>query len=561
MDTTTKRLFTRRNIIIVLFVVFLFLRLFISNSSILLHSDNLKFIEASKNFPNHTLYNHQLYLLHPPFYPYVIHFFDLIFQEDFIAAIFISLISSIITFFIIYHFFMMITDNFRLTFFVLVFYTLSDSLIISSQSALRESFLIMLTFASLYFFVKGIKFGDKKSLIIATIFGSILAITSDHVVLLIPALAISYIFWNSKKVYLFKFKFPDFKYVLIPIIIILLFYGSWTLVKYVQYTKYDFYPNGASGIPLNTLSVGLLQTISPQFFESYEGPYIATGFIPVVKKLAFNFGYMFNIEPFSIPSGLNFTTMKFLLHPRHIVYMFLIYLPLAIIMLYGFYSLIKDILRTKKMHNNTNLYVVLLFLIFVFPLTQGLASPRYILSSYIFFFYFIGLGMVTLFGKKLMLSKPKIIPIISILLLLIIPFWLYANNNLVLFNEKVISAQNTGDFIDANLPKDAGIMAQPGYVVKLIYLTNNRILGLHPSPERLAEVIEYFNISYLVVGRYYTYDSYQLSKDSVEFVQNSPDKFELIATIQEDYSDFYSEGNPARTDEVFIYKVKRENLI
>ena len=116
-----NRLFNRRNIIIALFLVFLFLRLFVSFSAELLTADTLKFLETSKSFPNHTLYNDQLYLLHPPFYPYTIHFFALIFHNEYIAAVFISLISSIITFFVLYNLFMMLSRNFNLTFFVLLF--------------------------------------------------------------------------------------------------------------------------------------------------------------------------------------------------------------------------------------------------------------------------------------------------------------------------------------------------------------------------------------------------------------------------------------------------------
>ena len=65
-----------------------------------------------------------------------------------------------------------------------------------------------------------------------------------------------------------------------------------------------------------------------------------------------------------------------------------------------------------------------------------------------------------------------------------------------------------------------------------------------------------FNISYIVVGDYFTYEAFHLAQESVEYVRNNPDKFELIATIQEDYSDFFVEDDPIRTDEVYIYKIK-----
>ena len=99
-------------------------------------------------------------------------------------------------------------------------------------------------------------------------------------------------------------------------------------------------------------------------------------------------------------------------------------------------------------------------------------------------------------------------------------------------------------------------MAQPGYNLKLIYLTGHRMVGLYPRPEKLDYLIDYYDIKYIIFGRIYT-DIYYFDLDSIEFIKNNPNKFELIATIQEDYSDFYVEDDPARTDEFYIYKVNK----
>ena len=262
------------------------------------------------------------------------------------------------------------------------------------------------------------------------------------------------------------------------------------------------------------------------------------------------------MAPFSIPDGLNFTTMKYLLFPRHIAYMAAIYIPLALLAIFGLYMMIKDSIKAKEMHDNVNLYIMGLFVIFIFPITQKFVSPRYIYMSYIFLYFMIGYGLAALLEKRVALQiRPKIFPLIAILLLLLIPFWHYNHPYIALFNKKAVSAQNTGDFIASNLPAEAGIMAQPGYGVKLIYLTGNRIIGLPPQPETLAEMIRYYNISYIVFGRRYTWDAYYVSTKSVEFVRNNPDKFELVASIQEDYGGFYDEEDLAGTDEVYIYKV------
>lgn len=549
-------MFTKRNLIIILFIVFLFLRLFTYMDTVNFHSDSLKYVETSKHFPYHTLYNNQLYLLHPPFYPYVIYFATLIFQEDYLAGVFISLFSSIITFFVLYKFFMMLTEDFNITFITLGFFTLSVELIIASKAVLKESLVIMLIFSAIYYFIRGVKFNNQKSIIAASIFGALSAITSDHVIFLIPAFLLSYIFFNSKKINLKRLVFPNLKYVSIPLIVTMLFYGSWAFIRFYQYSNYEYYPNGYSGMPLRTHDLGLFQLISPQTFEDYSGPRMDSGIIAAIKRVTFNFGYMLNMVPFSIPRGLNFATMKFLLFPRHVFYMISLYLPLAIIALYGLFKAFNEFIKAKQIYNNTSLYMLGMFLIFIFPITQKYAGPRLIYIAYVFFFYFISSGLTALLNKKFMSQiRSKFILIIVIFLLLVVtPIWAYNNSNFVFFTKKELAAQNAGDFINNNIPKDAGIMVQPGYVVELMYLTGNRIIGLHYNPEKLFTLIDYYNISYIVVGRRYT-DYYHLSEDSVEFVRNNPDKFESIADIKEDYSHFYVEEDPARTDEIYIYKV------
>jgi hypothetical protein len=274
--------------------------------------------------------------------------------------------------------------------------------------------------SSIYFYIKGVKFDDKKSVIYATVIGSILAITSDHVIFLFPALILSHVFFNSKHIDFKKFNFPGLMYLILPLLFVLMFYGTWTFIKFYQYSSAEYYPNGYEGTPINTQDLGLPQLISPQNFEDYEGTYIKPGIMSAVKRLGFNFGYMFNTEPFSIPRGLNFTTMEYLLFPRHIAYMFVIYLPLAIIALFSVLSIILDFIRTKQIYNNANLYVILLFLIFVIPVTQKFSSPRYTFASFIFLYYLIGYGFVLLFQKKWKLQLGKIIPIIVVLLLLLV---------------------------------------------------------------------------------------------------------------------------------------------
>ena len=545
----------KKYLIILLFAVFLVLRLFVRSPFVLLGSDHIKYLELAKNFPYHTITNNQLYIDHGPLYPYVIHFFTIFFRNDYIASIMVSVLSAIVTFFLLYKLFILLFKNFYVAFTTLILFTLSVEFIMASKTPLKESFMVMLIFLAIYFYIRAVKFYDAKSLLYSSIFGAALAFTADHVIFLFPTFVLSYIFFNHERIELKRFHFPHLKYALIPFIVTLLAYGSWLGIKDYQYSHNQYYPAGLEGAPVSTKNYGITQLLNPVYFEGYD-PNFQHGINTKLRHYAFGIGYMFNTEPFSIPLGLNLTTMKYLLFPRHIAYMIFFYLPLAIFAASGFFFTIKNYARTKRIYNNYNLYLILVFLIFIFPLTQVISSPRYIYTDYAILYYFIGFGIFMLLKKMNALEIYKrIIPLIAILLVLLIPIWIYYNHYFVFFTKKNIELQRTADYINTNLNKNDGIMAQAGYTYKLPYLTPNRVLGLPPNSENLMPLIRYYNITYVIFGKYYTVNKYQYSKDAVEFIKNNPDKFKLVAAVKEDYNYFYAKDNGANTDEVYIYQV------
>src|SRR3990167_7477151 len=125
---------------------------------------------------------------------------------------------------------------------------------------------------------------------------------------------------------------------------------------------------------------------------------MGTDILSQMKKIVFNMGYMINMEPFSIPRGLNLQTKEFLLKPWHIFYMILLYLPLAILCIYGFWILGRSSIPPKK-ENFPFLFLILLFLLFLLPLTQKLVSPRYIFHAYPLLYLIAGFGMVSLYAQ------------------------------------------------------------------------------------------------------------------------------------------------------------------
>jgi hypothetical protein len=487
---------------------------------------------------------------------------NLFVPQDHLAAILLSLIAASITFFALYKLILLLTNDFDVAFYTLLLFTLSVEFIITSHKVLRESFVVMLLILTIYFHVRGVKLEDKKSILFATLIGGVTALTTDHVIFLIPALVLSYLFFNSKKIYFKRFIFPNLRYVATPILLILLLYSSWLGVRAYQYSTNEYYPAGLEGTPLKISNFGVIGLINPTYLAGYESKAGVQGSVIIsrLKNFIFNVGYMFNIEPFSIPRGLNFQTMKYLLLERHVVFMFVIYLPLAFVTFFSFVLVIKDFIYKRSIHNNVNLYMSLLLLIFIFPITQKVTSPRYIYPAYIFLYYLIASTLLALSRKISLSDKNKqMIPVTMIFLILLVPFWYYGHPNLVIFNERVLSSQKVGDFINANIPKEAVIMAQPGYNYRLLYQTDNRMMALPPNPNDLLFLINYYDVDYIIFGRYFTWDKYHFSQDSIKFIMDNQDKFKLVATIQEDYSRFFHEQDKARTDEVYVYKVAAHN--
>jgi len=62
----------------------------------------------------------------------------------------------------------------------------------------------------------------------------------------------------------------------------------------------------------------------------------------------------------------------------------------------------------------------------------------------------------------------------------------------------------------------------------------------------------------VVFGRYFTLDEFHYSKDSIDFIQNNPGKFKLVAAIDEDNSRFFPPEDKKSKDVLYIYKILKD---
>ncbi len=529
-------------ILMILFLIFLFLRLFSDSNYFVMQSrDDTRYLTLANNFPYQTIYNHQFFIMHPPLYPYIVHFFSLVI-EDYKAGIIVSLISAALTFFILYDLIKIVTKNYIIALFSTILYSISQIFITHSTRALKESFAVMIALASIYFYIKYLKHGKVKELIYSSVFGSLMALTTDHVVLLIPALASCYILFG-KKVILLKSS--------TPLLLTVITYSFWMLTRLYIYTHYNYYPAGIDGVVVDTSKWGFNQLLSSHYFVE-TSQIIPSGFSFQISNYLYPVLYMLNTEIAPWPSQLQLKNVPILFSfkyfPQLVIYSFL-----SIAAIWGFYRIIKSLVKIRIRENSMLLFTIL-FLIFAIPLTQKLVYPKYTITAIVFLYVIISFGLYEIIKKSYAVVKGFTLLVI-IILILYLPFYLHSNPYFVLSKEKIVEASKTADYLK-QLPND-GIMAQIGYTEELIYLTGKRILAL-PINSSYIFLIDQYNISYLVYGELNVKPYSESNKDDVhnydtiKYIKEHSNRFKLLNVVEETYP------HSDKKDNLYIYKVSQK---
>lgn len=530
----------KKTLLYLVFAVFLILRLFVSSPVYFIGGDDAKYLTLAKHFPYHTLDNKSLFLLHGPIYPYTLHLFSYIFP-DYIGGIIFSLLCSIVTFFVLYKLIMLLTKNYSLAIGTLALFTLSAENVFFANYVQKEAFMLMLFVTSIYFYLKGI-LADKKYFYFAAFFGAVTALTTDHVVLVLAAFAAAY--------FIFRKKETKMIHAAVPAAATILFYSIILLTRLYIYTHNEYYSTGVDGVIEKVSDFGVRQLFAPAFFpETME---IVFSKSSALNNVLFISGYMFNMVPFEFPAALDRSTIGQLFYGNAIIFTsikLIFYLSLLGMVFIGLSAIFRE-LKQKKFKSNHNLFFLLIFLFFFFPVTQRITTLRMVLMSSIPLFYLIVLGFNRIRFRK---NTKRYLNYVFIAILIFAPiYWIYSHNNIVLGLGKSVEASNTAAFLNS-LPKD-GIMAQVGYSPELNYQTDKRIISMPSGPENLNRILKDFDIHYLLYGeRYWEKFSEKngnriFNYDTIKYIIENPQKFRLLKAIKEDYGSFGS-------DEIYVYEV------
>jgi len=528
-------------LLIAIFIVFVFLRLFSHSHYFFVSGDQGKYLGAAENFPDNVLFNKQLLLSQRPLYSYLIHFMGLFF-EDHIAGMVISLLSAAVTFIIVYKLSIFISGNKQIAFFALILFSISSIFIGMSSNVFKESLSTMLILATIYNYIKFLKLNSFPDMVYSSIFGILSGFASDYSLFLIPSLIVIYCFFKGK---------TRLWVAAIPLLIVILAYSSWLGVRMITYMSHDYFPAAWDGTVVRTEEWGLRQLISDHYFPEME-KYVPFGISLDPLHYVYPVLYMADLVIAPWPDGLRFSTIG-TLFSKEFVLQLLIYLLLFIFAFYSVCSMTFRVIRKKSWHDSV-LLTLLLFLIFLVPLHQKIVSTRYTLTSIIFLFILISYGLYEIMRRfRLESAHRNLISLIIVLLLVYLPFY-YLNSPYFIFSkEKIVQGHKAAEFLN-QLPKD-GVMAQIGYTPELAYLSSKRVIALAINPEDMMKIVDMFGINYFVYGESY-YIPYSKSADgsriinydAIKYLAEHPEQFRLIKVIEETYP-------WGETDHFYVYEL------
>ncbi len=523
-----------------IFAVFLILRLFSLTPYFFIQGgDDARYLALAQSFPSHLLDNNQFYITHPPLFSWIVAVFSFVF-EDYIAGILVSLLSSIASFFLIYAIFKKVASSVYVALTVVLLYSISPFFISIATLVSKESLALMLFLLTIHYFISFVEERSAKAGLIASVFGALHAMTTDHTLLLIPALVLTAFFFSRKKVSWG---------VLIPIFVTVVFYLIWIGIRVYVYTHYEYYPAAMDGTPVSTEGWGVRELLSPHYFDE---KYVPFGIVFELTHYLYPIFYMLNVQFFPWPHSLTFQTIGTLFSLK-LLPQLLIYAGLVGTAIIGIVAIFNDAVKSG-FKRNALLWMLVMFAIFFAPAAQILTSTRYVQIANIFLYGIIGLGIVSFFRavKQEKRLRLHFAAAVGMCLILLIPYVIH-NHYFMLTKEKIVELRKTAPFIQG-LPKD-GIMAQFGYSPELNYLTTKRVMTLPESVEDLSP-IDLFNISYVLYGEYYL-DTFETGKmfnyDIIDYIRKHPERFKLLAVVEERYEP------RERPDHIYIYEVVRKD--
>jgi hypothetical protein len=502
-----------------LFAVFILLRLFSSQDAYYISGDEGKYLKGALTFPDYEVWNNQFEVYNPPGLSALFFLSGKLFGLMRGAQI-VELIFAVLFFVYCIKWFKLLGKSDEWIWVAMLFISFAHEIIMMAFRLYKEGVYVAVFVMMLYYFHRALR-GEEGHYITAALLGIMNALITDHVLLMLPILVLMVIVFRMDKTSIMK--------ATICIVMIAMALLSWYGTRIAVYETNDWYPAGVDGTPEFVRDYSIRDVLSPSGFPNTA--IMINNIIGLdIAHMASYIAYLANMEFALIVPNITYNTVHELFVPKQLAFMAIIYLPLALILLFGLWKSFGDL--------KLNVFFLIMYVILnVFIVYKGY-SNRYSLGAILPLVFWFAQGIEALSRK----AKAKLANVAQILLLIsliiLIPIHLATHRTFVPTMPFVIESQKTADFLKT-LPED-GIMSQAGYTPELALLLHpKRVLSLPRTPDNFEALLKQYQVSYVLYGDSYWAKPEAKNKgivwdySTIEYIRSHPEQFKLMNTITE----------------------------
>jgi len=501
--------------------LFLVLRLLSGDSYFELSGDQCTFLELGRTFPRHQLWNHELYLIHPPLFGYAIGLLHLV-MPLLLAGLAATLIFAIANFFAIRGLGKEVGLPQGAICAGLVYLAMIRGAVANNYHVARVSILMCATAVALLAFLRMLRQPGRKTLACAVAANAACLLVSDQALLLLPAEAV---------VLLARGAFRQWRWV--PVVAAgILAAAVWPVVRMVEYGRRADLPAGIDGTIEFTKGLPMMAAIQPNylaFTNSHRSLFTQTSL-----SLA-------NLRPV-LMADLATDLMGI---PR----------ALSVLLLAG---LIGAALARPERRRGALVWLAV-SLLFLLPVGLGM-NEWYGMGFVVPFSLLIMHGAAAcldFIGGRVKHASGKLTAVLAGMCVLVAILWIAApaprqhglleprgGMEFLFARPPLTRASTIAHFFD-KLPRDTGIMASPGLGPEIVYLTDKRVVAIPFHPELLERFTKEYRIQYIVTSleQMQRYD--EPAPDlwtghlAARYIAQHPERYKLAVRVHEEYPAFY----------------------
>jgi hypothetical protein len=499
-------------------LLFLVFRLFGADTNYLLAGDQCTFLELGRTFPKHALYNHEIYLIHPPLLGYAIGLFHLVLPL-FTAGLVASLAFAGLNFLALRELALFEGLPPGAVAVGLVYLATSRPAVAYDFQVARVSILVCTTTISLLCFVRLLKHPSRKAFFYSIAANVVCLLVSDQALFLLPCQTA--ILW-------FRGSWPDRKWLYLAAAS-LAAAMLWPAIRLFEFWRRSDLPAGIDGTIEFTKNFPLLALVQPNFL-----PFTNTH------------------RSFFTQTSLSLSNLDPLL---------LLRLPFDVLILPRILSviLILGLIALALARTDSRRRMLLWLSLSIFCLIPvGLGMNEYYGMAFITPFTLVIIeGAAVSIDWSRQYVPLAAIAAVSLACALGVVFWLTApkppahyafqpnGGSQFLFTRQAVTRGTAISRFFASLPRDTGVMTVQGFTPELVYLTDKRVVAIPFDPNLLDRFIAEYRISYLVVSseqfpmeKSLDFDRYT-SHLVTRYIVKHPERYRPVASVHEVLPDFY----------------------